>query len=192
MTGGPTMAAETVIPKRQVFKATEVCSIAGVQPYILKSWEAEFPMLARPKRKGGARVYRRTDVEMVLQIKHLVFGEGLTLGAAHRQLNTTMEPAEESAQPGLLTDVLETDVRDRLAGVKQGLQDILLLLSANGETAPAPKAKSGRTAPTLRGKKAPAKRAVGRAAKSVKVKKSAAKSTKTTKTKKSAARKHSA
>ena len=182
------MAAETGIPKRQVFKATEVCSIAGVQPYILKSWEAEFSMLARPKRKGGARVYRRTDVEMVLQIKHLVFGEGLTLGAAHRQLETTMEPAEESAQPGLLTDVLETDVRDRLAGVKQGLQDILQLLSANGETAPAPRAKSGGMAPTPRVKKSPTKRAVSRVAKSVKMKKSAAK---TARTKKSATPKRS-
>ena len=162
------MAAETAIPKRQVFKATEVCSIAGVQPYILKSWEAEFPRLARPKRKGGARVYRRTDVEMVLQIKHLVFGEGLTLGAAHRQLETTTEPAEESTQPGLLADVLETDVRDRIASVKHGLQDILQLLSTNGETAVAPRASVGKAVPIPKAQKRPTIRAVRRPVKSVK------------------------
>lgn len=184
MAGGPTMAAKTVIPKRRVFKSAEVCSIAGVQPYILKSWEAEFPMLARPNRKGGARVYRRTEVEMVLQIKHLVFGEGLTLGAAHRQLETTKKPAEKPTQPGLLAAVLETAVCDRIAGVKQGLQDILQLLSANGETAVAPRASVGKVAPIPKAQKRPTNGAVRRPVKSVK--KRAAK------TKKSATRKRSA
>ena len=161
MSGGPSMAAETVIPKRQVFKAAEVCTIAGVQPYILKSWEAEFRMLARPRKKGGARVYRRTDVELVLQIKHLVFGEGLTLGAAHRQIETPKESAEESVQPGLLSDVLETGVRARIAGVKQGLQEILQLLSANGADAAALRGAASVSQVPKAQEKPPARRARG-------------------------------
>ena len=133
------MAVQTAIPKRQVFKPAEVCSIAGVKPFILRSWEAEFPTLARPKKKGGARVYRRGDVEMVLQIKELVFGEGLTLGAARRKLEADAQPPTE-AEPddGLLAGLFEADVRERIEGVKQGLREVLALLSANGQEAVSP------------------------------------------------------
>ena len=181
------MATETVIPKRQVFKAAEVCSIAGVPPYILKSWEAEFPMLARPRRKGGSRVYRRTDVEMVLQIKQLVFGEGLTLGAAHRKIEATVGAAEEPSKPGLPANVLETDVRDRIAGVRQGLQDLLQFLSANGEPAASPTKTASRGAAVVKAQSRSTKRSVNRPMKSMK-------STKknTAKTRKGAARKRSA
>ena len=183
MSGGPTMAAEIVVPKRQLFKAVEVCTIAGVQPYILQSWEAEFPMLAPPKKKGGARVYRRTDVELVLQIKHLVFGEGLTLGAAHRQIETSKEPAGESPQPDLLSEVLEADLRERIADIKGALRDILRLLSANGEVAVAPQRVVG-ASQAEKDQKQPPKLGVSRPVKVIK--KTAAK------TKKGATRKRSA
>ena len=47
------------IPKRALFKASEVCEIASVQPYVLRSWESEFPDLGVSKGNGGPRVYRR-------------------------------------------------------------------------------------------------------------------------------------
>ena len=68
------------IPNRSLFRQPEVCEIAQVQPYVLRSWEAEFKDLGVAKTVGGPRVYRRTDVERVLRIKHLLFVEGLTLG----------------------------------------------------------------------------------------------------------------
>ena len=128
------MATDISIPKRAIFKPAEVCTIAGVQPYILRSWEAEFSTLARAKKKGGARVYRRGDVEMVLQIKTLVFGEGLTLGAARRKLNADKEPPPQVDEDTLLVGLFDSDTRDRLTGVKQGLRDILTLLSSNGQS----------------------------------------------------------
>jgi len=132
------MAADVTIPERAVFKPAEVCTIAGVQPYILRSWEAEFPTLARARKKGGARVYRRADVEMVLRVKALVFGDGLTLGAAHRKLDSEGEPSPSVDDATLLVGLFDSGTRDRIAGVKQGLRDILKLLSLNGLTAEAP------------------------------------------------------
>ena len=55
-------------PKRDLFKAAEVCEVANVQPYVLRSWEAEFPQLGQPSTGGGPRVYRRSDIELVLRI----------------------------------------------------------------------------------------------------------------------------
>ena len=74
------------IPNRSLFRQPEVCEIAQVQPYVLRSWEAEFPDLGVAKTEGGPRVYRRADLEFVLRIKHLLFVEGLTLAGARRKL----------------------------------------------------------------------------------------------------------
>ena len=68
------------IPNRALFKAAEVCDLVKVQPYVLRSWEAEFPELGVAKTAGAPRVYRRTDVEQVLRIKHLLLVEGLDAG----------------------------------------------------------------------------------------------------------------
>ena len=126
------MKTEAVIPKRALLKPAEVCSIAGVQSYILRSWEAEFPALGRAKKKDGARIYLQSDVEMVLQIKELVFGEGLTLGAARRRLDAEREPAAGDDATLWESDLLGADTRQRMESVKKGLQDILKMLSGNG------------------------------------------------------------
>ena len=77
------MSVSTVeIPNRSLFRQPEVCDIAQVQPYVLRTWEAEFPDLGVAKTQGGPRVYRRADVERVLRLKHLLFVEGLTLAGA--------------------------------------------------------------------------------------------------------------
>ena len=118
------MAVE--IPKRSVFKASEVCSIAEVQPYVLRSWEAEFPVLG--KSKGDARVYRRADVETVLEIKRLLYEEGLTLGAARRKLDAGLEVDDSD---GSVDESLGDDARERINLAKKGLRSILELLSTN-------------------------------------------------------------
>jgi len=73
-------------PKRELFKAAEVCEVVQVQPYVLRSWEAEFPQIGQVPAGGGPRLYRRSDVDLVLRIKQLVFDEGLTLSGARRRL----------------------------------------------------------------------------------------------------------
>ena len=128
------MITDVDIPKRALFKAAEVCSIAGVQPYVLSSWEAEFAGLGRSKKRDGTRVYRRAEVELVLRIKHLVFVDGLTLGAARRQLQGEQEAGEPQGEESL-EDLLGKDVRERMVEVKRGLQAILELLS-NGHGQP--------------------------------------------------------
>ena len=125
------MLATIEIPKRALFKAAEVCSIAGVQAYVLRSWEAEFSSLGTSKSKTGPRVYRRADVERVLRIKQLLFEEGLTLGAARRKVEANETPEPEGHDVAL-EDLLGQDARERIADVKSGLREILGLLGGNG------------------------------------------------------------
>ena len=84
--------AQLEIPNRSLFRQPEVCEIASIQPYVLRSWEAEFPDLGVAKAKAAPRVYRRADVERVLRIKQLLFGEGLTLAGVRRKLSKNVRP----------------------------------------------------------------------------------------------------
>lgn len=120
--------------KRELFKSPDVCEMAQLQPYVLRSWEAEFPGLGEPVSSGG-RVYRRVDVEMVLRIKQLVFGEGLTLAGARRRLEE--EPRGPSVPAATVDDALGDMARSRLRQVRTGLEAIMRLLSRDsgrGET----------------------------------------------------------
>jgi DNA-binding transcriptional MerR regulator len=118
------------IPKRALFKAGEVCDLVKVQPYVLKSWEAEFPDLGVAKRAGGPRVYRREDVEQVLRIKHLLLVEGLTLAGARRRLEEEAVPA---SAPANIDELLGRNARERITAVRRGLRGLLDLLAARGE-----------------------------------------------------------
>jgi DNA-binding transcriptional MerR regulator len=122
------------IPNRSLFRQPEVCDIAQVQPYVLRSWEAEFPDLGVSKTHGGPRVYRRADVERVLKIKHLLFVDGLTLAGARRKLLEEQPPAPPEADA--LDDLLSSDVRERILGLRQSLRELSAMLAhepGNGE-----------------------------------------------------------
>ncbi len=122
------MATRIKMPERSVYKPAEVCAIAGLQPYVLRSWEAEFPNMGLAQGESRPRLYRREDLERVLRIKELVFVEGLTLGAARRKL-LKESPASENVEAEGLDELLGEEVRTRLDGVKNGLQAILDLLA---------------------------------------------------------------
>ena len=122
--------SQVEIPNRSLFRQPEVCEIASIQPYMLRSWEAEFPDLGVSKTQGGARVYRRNDVERVLRLKHLLFVEGLTLAGARRRM-LEEQPASATAEPGMsdLAELLGSDARERILQVRQGLRTLAILLS---------------------------------------------------------------
>jgi DNA-binding transcriptional MerR regulator len=120
-----------VTPK--LCKAAEVCESTGLQPYVLRSWEKEFPGIGVQKSQSSPRLYRQSDVEQVLRIKQLVFGEGLTLSGARRRLEASPKPADvgeaEAAEMAEVLDTLGADMRARIVLVRSGLRSILDVLS---------------------------------------------------------------
>jgi DNA-binding transcriptional MerR regulator len=119
--------ASVEIPKRALFKAAEVCDLVKVQPYVLRSWEAEFPELGVTKSAGSPRVYRREDVEQVVRIKHLLLVEGLTLAGARRKLDEEATPIGADAPE--IDELVGRNARERLTEIKRGLRSILDLLA---------------------------------------------------------------
>jgi DNA-binding transcriptional MerR regulator len=149
----------------KVYRASDVCDIAKVQPYVLRSWEKEFPGIGLQKSPDGPRLYRQSDLEQVLRIKELVFTEGLTLSGARRRLEESepraRTPDEEVSE---VLDALASDARTRIAYVKDGLRSILTLLGSapgtvvvvNGPRPSAKRPAARAPARPVRAKSAPA------------------------------------
>jgi len=74
------------IPEKTCFRIGEVCRLTDTKPFVLRYWETEFPMLHPLKTPKGHRLYRRQDIETVLEIKRLLYEEGFTIAGARRHL----------------------------------------------------------------------------------------------------------
>ncbi len=94
------MTEQTVLPEGQEsFKLNEVCKLANVQPYMLRFWGQEFPQLEAEKSGTGQRLFRRDQVELILEIKHLLFDEGLTIAGARKRLENAGGGSKAVAVP---------------------------------------------------------------------------------------------
>ena len=81
------MAETVALPDGQeFFKLNEVCKLANVQPYMLRFWGTEFPQLEAQKSGTGQRLYDRSQVTLILEIRRLLFDEGLTVAGARKRL----------------------------------------------------------------------------------------------------------
>jgi DNA-binding transcriptional MerR regulator len=112
--GTPDILSDRMTVK--LYRAVDVCELAQLQPYVLRSWEKEFPGIGVQKSPDAPRVYRQSDVDQVLRIKQLVFSEGLTLAGARRRLEATTPrtPAAERQEVAEVLDALTSGrVRER-------------------------------------------------------------------------------
>src|SRR5215469_14033851 len=75
------------IPDKLYFRIGEVSKLAGIKPYVLRFWETEFPGLGPKKSGTGHRLYRRKDVELVLEIKRLLYEKRYTIEGARKALD---------------------------------------------------------------------------------------------------------
>jgi DNA-binding transcriptional MerR regulator len=87
------------IPDKLYFRIGEVARLAGIKPYVLRFWETEFPSLGPRKSGTGHRLYRRKDVELVLEIKRLLYDKRFTIEGARKFLETRGKPEAAPAKP---------------------------------------------------------------------------------------------
>ncbi len=76
-----------IILDKLFYKIGEVSNIAQVEPYVLRYWESEFPFLNPRKNKAGQRVYTKKNVELILQIKQLLYQEKYTIAGVKKKFN---------------------------------------------------------------------------------------------------------
>ncbi|MEO8026988.1 MAG: MerR family transcriptional regulator [Bryobacteraceae bacterium] len=124
------------IPDKLYFRIGDVSRLAAIKPYVLRFWETEFPGLGPKKSGTGHRLYRRKDVELVLEIKRLLYEKRYTIEGARKFLEDRQRgggtpkpgpkavPAKAQAQA-----MLFDNSADALTAVRKELTEILAILS---------------------------------------------------------------
>ena len=114
------MAAE--IPDKLYFRIGEVSRLTRTPQYVLRFWETQFPQLKVRKSSTGHRMFRRREVQMVLEIKDLLYKQGFTIEGARKKLG---HEARQKALP------FQDPTREALRKIGGELQSILDLLKAD-------------------------------------------------------------
>ncbi len=84
------MVAKARVQKRLYYKIGEACKALGIQPYVLRYWETEFPALSPNKSRSGQRVYSEKELEIIRRIKELLYEEGYTIAGAKKKLEAEL------------------------------------------------------------------------------------------------------
>jgi DNA-binding transcriptional MerR regulator len=112
------------IPDKPFFKIGEAARLCAVKPYVLRYWETEFHSVRPQKTKSQQRLYRRKDVELLLNIRHLLYDERFTIQGARARLRE-LGHDEGAPPPPLPPPAINPELVRRL---KQGLADLLRLV----------------------------------------------------------------
>ncbi|RPH55907.1 MerR family transcriptional regulator [bacterium] len=88
------------VQKRLYYKIGEACKALGIQPYVLRYWETEFPALAPSKSRSGQRVYSEKELEIIRRIKELLYDEGYTIAGAKKKLEAELANGSVGGEPG--------------------------------------------------------------------------------------------
>jgi DNA-binding transcriptional MerR regulator len=104
------MSSNPQKPSKLFYRIGEVSRLTGLEPYVLRYWESEFPQLKPDKGRSGQRLYKKKDVDNIFHIKQLLYKDGYTIAGARKKLNgkagQNVEAAIESAKKEL-REILE-------------------------------------------------------------------------------------
>lgn len=105
------------IPDKLYFRIGEVSRIAGVPPSVLRFWENEFQRIKPHRTEAGQRLYRKSDVYLILDIKHLLYARKFTIKGARRYLSTKDRSTRAQPRSALLQEIRRElqEIRDLLA-----------------------------------------------------------------------------
>jgi DNA-binding transcriptional MerR regulator len=115
--------SDAAIPDKLYYRIGEVSELTKTKAYVLRYWETEFPTLRPVKSKSGHRLYRRKDVELIFEIRRLLYGQGFTIAGARKHLASKKNAGEQ-------TDLFQSplDVAE-LKAIRRELQTVLTMLS---------------------------------------------------------------
>ena len=77
--------------RKLFYKIGEACKILEIEPYVLRFWETEFPFLAPQKSKSGQRVYQEADLDLIRDIKTLLYDDGYTIAGAKKKIEARLQ-----------------------------------------------------------------------------------------------------
>jgi len=120
---------------RLYYSISEVSEMIGVKPHVLRYWETQFKMLRPKKGRGGARMYRKRDVEILFEVKQLLYENRFTIAGARRKLLDDRQSREQ-----IELTFARTDREEMLRSLRRDMEALLAIVqTANGTKARARK-----------------------------------------------------
>ena len=111
------------IPDKLFFKIGEVAELAGIEQHVLRYWEEEIEALKPKKTKSGQRLYQKKDVELIFEIKQLLYAEKFTVAGARKKLK---QSKKKETQLNIAFD--RDDFVELKEEMKKDLESILNIL----------------------------------------------------------------
>jgi len=115
-------------PEKLFYRIGDVSEITGIKPHVLRYWEEEFKGLHPRKNRAGQRIYERRDVELVLEIKKLLYEQRYTISGARKLLDRQARQASKQVAPGQAA----AELSDALELCRRELRTLLTLLDHRG------------------------------------------------------------
>lgn len=109
--------------ERLYYSISEVAQMTGLKPYVLRFWEKEFPVLRPKKNRAGNRSYQTRDIDLIRQIKHLLYEEGFTIEGARAQLRNSRPIKERQLE------LEKSRLKDFLVDLRKELVELLRLVN---------------------------------------------------------------
>ncbi len=109
---------------RLYYSISEVSDMVGVKPHVLRYWETQFKMLRPKKGRGGARMYRKREVEILFQVKQLLYDQRFTIAGARRKLLD-----DRSSRDQMELSFSRTDREEMLRSLRRDLEGLLAILN---------------------------------------------------------------
>ena len=96
---------------KRYYRIGEVSRIIGVEPYVLRYWESEFSQIRPSRADSKQRTYQKKDLELIKEIKRLLYEEKLTLEGARKRLKRRMSKSE-STEPADVIEEIKRELRN--------------------------------------------------------------------------------
>ena len=114
--------------KKLYYSISEVSEITGLKQYVLRFWEIEFSQLKPKKNSAGNRIYRSHDIDIILEIKSLLYDRKYTIKGAQQYLKLPDEKNSIIKDQKKIVNISNTIDIKTLKDLKQGLSDLIKLI----------------------------------------------------------------
>lgn len=121
----PQQRNNITVSEKLFYRIGEVSRITGLEPYILRYWETEFPFLRPRKSSSGHRIYTKREIELIFTIKKLLYEEKYTIEGVRKKFGIIKKTGENISEKKVDSD----EVKERLKKIKLRLQNMLELLN---------------------------------------------------------------
>jgi len=125
--------------KKLYYSISEVSRITGLEQYVLRYWETEFPELKPAKNRAGNRIYTNKDIKLIMHIKKLLRDEKYTIEGAKQILKDYKPEPEVGEQLELLSvpqkkKIQDEEIRKDLIEVKEFLENLLTKIEVQSQS----------------------------------------------------------